>query len=238
MEREAQDETGRATGEPRSARRRRLSWLVLLVLPVLFGGLWLACRSRTRWELHGVRVVDGRAPALLRLQLVGLRPGGRADRTVYREAELELASGGMQSDQISGAAPARRLARPSCEAAAAPRQAGGELLLAGRLLCDGRSGPLVDLDGDRLVAYQTLEGDDGKLMLARLTRGGRVAWRRGEADWVGERGRDAQGYRVAFATRLEERVLIVLQQAGRRGELHVMMVDARTGTRAWSRRFD
>ncbi len=127
----------------------------------------------------------------------------------------------------------------SCEdRPAVPRRIGGELLLDGKFVCDNHSRQLLDLgDGDRLVAYQDLEKDRGKLLLGRLAKDNHWVWKTGEKELFRARPRQAHGYRVDYATRLPDGVVLVLKQADAAGDARLVVLKSDSGKPAWSVRY-
>ena len=120
-----------------------------------------------------------------------------------------------------------------------PRAIDGELLLDGACLCDNATGRLLDPGGgDRLVAFQDLQREKGKLILGRLATGDRWVWRFHERERFGQRPREAHGYRVAFASLLNDALVLVLEQDDGEGDVWVVAVAAADGRQRWARRYD
>lgn len=115
-----------------------------------------------------------------------------------------------------------------------PRAVDGELLLDGAFVCDNTTGRLIALSGDRLVAYQDLERETGKLILGRLNSQGAWAWRFKEQERFGARPREAHGYRVAFAAPLAGLLVLVLEQDDGAGDVWVVGLDPVDGRQKWA----
>ncbi len=156
--------------------------------------------------------------------------------------ELEPGTGTLASQDEPGPAsmPTNPLQLGYCEyPPSPPRAVDDELLLDGVFVCDGSNETLLELGGgDRLVAYQDLERDTGKLILGRLTAENRWAWRFTEQQRFGARPREVHGYRVAFAAQPAEQIVLVLQQAEANADLRVVAIDPDDGTLVWQHRIE
>jgi len=136
--------------------------------------------------------------------------------------------------------PFRALAVNRCEdPPSPPRRVKSTLLLDGAYVCDNTAGKLVVLGArDRLVAYQDLKKEMGKLILGRLSDDGKWAWRLKEQDWFMARPRKDHGYRVVFAARRPDGVVLVLQQHGGGPDVWVLSLNPASGAVRWKVRHD
>ncbi|MBD3239781.1 MAG: hypothetical protein GF331_04290 [Chitinivibrionales bacterium] len=115
-----------------------------------------------------------------------------------------------------------------------PRMVGDTLLLERRFLCDNARGQIVVFeDGDRIVAYQDLQGETGKLLFGRLDTGDRFIWRLHERDLFGARGRDEAGYHVSWATMWRGRLVVVIEQHEGGDAMYAVMLEPEDGTLRW-----
>lgn len=115
-----------------------------------------------------------------------------------------------------------------------PRLVADTLLLEGSYVCDNRLGePLTLLDGSRIVAFQELTGESGKLILGRLRDTTSFVWQRHEAALFGKRGFDYHGRRIAWATRIDGMIAAVVVEGEGGQSLYAVLVDPSTGDTAW-----
>ena len=114
-----------------------------------------------------------------------------------------------------------------------------ELLLDGYFVCDGSTGGLLDLgDGDRLLFYQDLKQETGKMILGRLSTDGRWVWKFHERERFGKRALEAHGYRVAFAAKLPKLLLLVIEQDDAEGDIWVLALNPLDGRPLWSLQYE
>jgi len=120
-----------------------------------------------------------------------------------------------------------------------PRMVGDELLLEGAFVCDNVTGELLELGGgDRLIAYQDLERETGKLIVGRLTTDSRWAWRFTEQERFGRRPRGENGYRVEFAFHTGAHIVLVLPLDEGAEDVRVVAIDPGDGAMVWQRRYE
>jgi len=121
---------------------------------------------------------------------------------------------------------------------APPRMLKGELVLDGCFVCDQRTGRPIDLENrNRLLAHQTLQDSQGKLILTlvltRLNQKTEPLWRLAEKQIVGKRDFNQPGFRVAWATKTKAGILLVLHEAENEGALYIVCLDPLTGQLTW-----
>ncbi len=156
--------------------------------------------------------------------------------------ELTCGDGRLVASHDPGMDPRHLVAMgaPRCDPIPGPPRAiDGELLLDGAVLCDNATGRPLDLGGgDRLVAFQDLRRETGKLILGRLAGGVAWVWRFHERERFGQRPAEAHGYRVAFASVQGPGLALVLEQEDGEGDLWVVGLDPADGRQRWARRYD
>ncbi len=155
-----------------------------------------------------------------------VRPGAEGV-TITRDTVPSSAPRGPRRAHFIRPCPCRDAPRP-------PRLVDDTLLLEGGYVCDNRVGEVLTLlDGSRIVAFQELTGESGKLILGRLRDTTSFVWQRHEAALFGKRGFDYHGRRIAWATRIDGMIAAVVVEGEGGRSLYAVLIDPSTGDTAW-----
>lgn len=192
-----------------------------------------------RWRVEGVKITTNNEQNIIDIHLHSFGKSRQPD--FDKRLTIDLGSGKLlnkiaTTGRIKPTAGSRTCCRSSRKP---PGMVAGELLLEGAFICDGSGEPVrIESSEDNLVSFQDLRKEMGKLNFGRLGSNGKWAWLIREKDWAGTRERREHGYRIAFASKIGQQLVLVLEQDGGVGDIRLLSIGIEDGHIIWSKKYE